>query len=115
MTPAERSLLLALFRWARAEGLEYGTTSWWCHRTGPREDWWGVDFNVGDECMTIWRGRMTGRSYFVASVTEAVDLVVALGMVPARFSAAYRAGWDAACGAARPASEWARVLPVVAR
>lgn len=31
----------------------------------------------------------------VASVTQALDLLVALGYLPARFSTAYRAGWDA--------------------
>lgn len=30
-----------------------------------------------------------------ASVREAVDLLVAFGFLPARFSSAYRAGWDA--------------------
>lgn len=31
----------------------------------------------------------------VASVAQAIDLLVALGYLPARFSTAYRAGWDA--------------------
>lgn len=31
----------------------------------------------------------------VASVTQALDLLVALGYLPARFSTAYRAGWEA--------------------
>lgn len=31
----------------------------------------------------------------VTSVTQALDLLVALGYLPARFSTAYRAGWDA--------------------
>lgn len=30
-----------------------------------------------------------------ASLTQAVDLLVAFGYLPARFSSAYRAGWDA--------------------
>jgi hypothetical protein len=32
----------------------------------------------------------------VRTVTEAVDVLVALGFLPARFSSAYRSGWDAA-------------------
>jgi hypothetical protein len=32
----------------------------------------------------------------VTTVTEAVDVLVALGFLPARFSSAYRSGWDAA-------------------
>lgn len=34
--------------------------------------------------------------HHVRSVTEAVDLLVALSYLPARFSSAYRAGWDKA-------------------
>jgi hypothetical protein len=102
MTPAERSLLLALFRWARAEGgLEYGRSSWWGNRTGPRAQWWNVDYDVGDEYLTVWYGTMPkAKPYYVASVTQAVDLVVALGIAPPRFSTAYRAGWDAHIDAA---------------
>jgi hypothetical protein len=96
VTPAERSLLLALFRWARAEGLQFGGASRWTRR-GPIEQRWGVSCDPGYSAfLTIWRGRDTARDYWVASIAEAVDLVVALGIAPARFSTAYRAGWDAA-------------------
>jgi len=36
------------------------------------------------------------REMEVRTVTEAVDLAVVFGYLPARFSSAYRAGWDAA-------------------
>ena len=112
MTPAERSLLLALFRWARAEGITYGGANWWS-RPGPIEQRWGIDFESDCDFLRIWRGRNTSRRYWVASITEAVDVLVALGIAPARFSTAYRAGWDAAGGA--PESESRRVRPAVPR
>jgi hypothetical protein len=99
MTPAERSLLLALFRWARTEGLVWGGANW-VSGTGPDGQRWGIDYDPGDEYLYIWRGRVVARRYWVASIAEAVDLVVALGIAPARFSTAYRAGWDAHIDAA---------------
>jgi hypothetical protein len=44
----------------------------------------------------------------VRTVTEAVDVLVALGFLPARFSSAYRVGWDKANGfaQARAAHRW---------
>lgn len=98
MSPEERELLLALFRWARAEGrMEWGR---WAHRwsrqTGPREQWLGVDYDPEDgKYLSLYRGRENARDYWVASVVEAVDVLAALGIVPPRFSSAYRAGWVA--------------------
>lgn len=111
MTPSERTLLLALFRWARAKGgLAYGTHYTWT-RLGPREQRWGVSFYPGDwepgepVALEIWRGRDTMKTYWVTDVAEAVDLVAALGIVPARFSTAYRAGYDACMRAHRIARQ----------
>jgi hypothetical protein len=115
MTAAERTLLLALFRWGRAEGLEYGRSSRWSRQTGERETWWGVDFCVGDEYIDVWRGRANEKRYFVASIAEAVDVLAALGIVPPRFSTAYRAGWYvAAPGHLRSLTDeqYAAILPV---
>lgn len=111
MTAAERILLLALFRWARAEGgLEYRSIYRWTRR-GPIEQRWGVSFDGVKPWLSIWRGRDTAKDYWIRDVAEAVDVLAALGIVPARFSTAYRAGWDAAGGA--PDSETARVRPAV--
>jgi hypothetical protein len=54
----------------------------------------------------------------VASVTQAVDLLVALGYLPARFSTAYRAGWDARADATDADGcldliTWPELAPVV--
>lgn len=47
--------------------------------------------------------------YELASFTQAVDLLVAYGLLPARFSTAYRAGWDAAYEADEVS--WSDVVP----
>lgn len=101
MTAAERSLLLALFRWARADpDIQFGRTYWVRHIGEPAHQW-GIDFHPEDfdsteraAPMIIWRYRIAANRYWVASVTEAVDLLVALGIAPTRFSTAYQAGWD---------------------
>lgn len=95
MAPTERALLLAVMRWARAEGIEFESAYWWTRR-GPIEQHWGVSLLDGESpFLTVWRGRDTGRDYWVRSLAEAIDLLVTLGILPARFSTAYRAGWDA--------------------
>lgn len=98
MTAAERTLLLALFRWARAEGrMEWGR---WAHRwsrqTGSREQWIGVDYDpdYGDR-LSLYRGYSAAKDYWFADIAEAVDVLAAIGILPARFSTAYRAGYDA--------------------
>lgn len=118
MTAAERALLLALFRWARADGVEFGTAYRWTRR-GPVEQRWGVSY-LGDDSpfLTIWRGRANARDYWVADLAEAVDLLAALGIVPARFTTAYRAGWDAAqlySIQAHHGAQWTAIRPYAKR
>jgi hypothetical protein len=101
VTAAERTLVLALFRWARTEGgLEYGGLYTWARRgLSQPEKRWGITFNPEEWAegepveLEIWRARITMKSYWVASIAEAVDLLAALGIVPARFSTAYAVGW----------------------
>lgn len=98
MTRAERTLLLAVFRWARAEGgLEWGRWAHrWARQTGPREQWLGVDYDPADgEYLSIYRGRGNAKEYWVSNAAEAVDVLVALGILPHRFSTSYRAGYEA--------------------
>lgn len=95
MTPAERTLLREVFRWAIREGIQQGTHARWTRR-GPVEQRWGVSLDFDRLYLTVWRGRCTGRDYLVTSIAEAVDVLVALGVLPPPFSTAYRAGWEAA-------------------
>lgn len=94
MTPAERALLREVFRWARQVGVRLDGGMRW---DGPPPRCWGVDYWHGQEYLLVWRAsKNTGKEYFVTSVAEAVDVLVALGILPARFSTAYAAGWQAA-------------------
>lgn len=102
MTRAERTLLLALFRWARAEGgLQYGGLYRWSRRTGKGQHW-GIIFHAEDwepgetVELDIWRSGINTQAFWAKSIAEAVDQLVALGIAPHRFSTAYRSGWDAA-------------------
>lgn len=96
MTPAERSLLLAVFRWARSTGVRLDGAMRW---TSPPPHRWGVDYyqrSDRDSDLHVYRtGQILGVNYMVMSVAEAVDVLVALGILPHRFSTAYRAGYDA--------------------
>lgn len=98
MTPAERSLLLAVFRWARAKGVRLDGAMRW---TSPPPHRWGVDFCPyefdRDEPvhLAIWRTGFSAKDYWVTSIAEAVDVLVALGLLPHRFSTSYAAGFEA--------------------
>lgn len=117
MTAAEWALLRQVIRWARAEGVESRYHGW--TRRGPIADRWGVSLEDAESPrLLIWRGRANGRDYWVASIAEAVDVLVALGILPARFSTAYRAGWDAGMGYAVTATygdEYRSIVPAVKR
>lgn len=95
MTPAERALLLALFRWAWGAGwinVGYRNAPIWRNPSGGpwvgmQKDHPGVIGVVGNE---------GEESYRAASISQAVDILAALDIIPARFSTAYAAGWYAA-------------------
>lgn len=100
MTGDERLLLAALRRWLR-ENKAYPTC-------------WGTGYRLADGRQIEWETTGARRwPHFaevgvhpdshrpltwheVQSVTQAVDVLVALGYLPVWFSSAYRAGWDSA-------------------
>ena len=101
MTPAEQGLLLAVFRWARAEAVErytlagtlvWGTDQWRVHR-----------LSYG---LLVTRGSAAPDIYYARDVPEAVDLLAALGILPPQFSTAYRAGYEACMRAHEVANDW---------
>jgi hypothetical protein len=101
MKSAERTLLLALFRWARSAGAI--NIGW------VRQPIWGtfpdgtaiVAYDHGHAIDSIQVRRATDPrlkrldDYPVRSVAEAVDILAALDVIPKRFSTAYAAGWTA--------------------
>lgn len=84
----------------------------WRRKSGGQFVWTSPAYHLGDGRVLAW---LTPRSqatcmkvgvtpdylrvafvwHKVVSVAQAVNLLVALGYLPARFSESYRAGWDA--------------------
>lgn len=100
MTTDEIALMREIVLWRRNHGMDfvrrrvYGAPYWKDYAT-KREVWFQFrDVNP----LTVSRpGEYGDESWdvVVTSLTEAVDLLVAYGFLPARFSSAYRAGWRA--------------------
>jgi hypothetical protein len=105
LTTDEIALLREIARWRRNHGgkLIYNAT-----QRGPvgieKENteaiaWLssGVDrYGRGEVGWTESNDLMPWRWYRVRTVTQAVDVLAAIGFLPVRFSSAYRAGWHAA-------------------
>lgn len=100
-------LLREIAKWRRANGVDYwrargilGRFTQWSEigRDGKQVS---IDFERGDEgwcaAMTIGRKRELGGLKIDDNWTlvQAVDVIVAVGYLPPRFSSAYRAGWEA--------------------
>jgi len=105
MTVAEIGVMREIVKWRREAGHLFAPMNsrylghWAEWRDGARA--FGrevtVDHSIPGKFAVRPEGRyVTGRWYVALSFTEAVDILVALGYLPARFSTAYRAGWDAA-------------------
>ena len=100
MTVAEIALMREIVRWRRNNGVRYRhLIHTWDGGHGAKAP--AVHVSVAGETMGVWRPHADDlRSHWtylwVESFTQAVDLLVALGYLPPRFSSAYRAGWHAA-------------------
>ncbi len=122
MTVAEIGLMREITLWRRRTDLGYYKRSWKEHGRFIPTEWDDtkrryasgaevvVEFQQGDDGIRAQVGYHRGdqRSFEhwipVASVTEAVDILVALGFLPPRFSSAYRAGWRRCARLARAAA-----------
>lgn len=94
MTVEEIRLMRAIVRWRRANGVDL--RAWrgcWVLPDGSQ-----ISYETTDPAEVAHEPQGRGGLQWirVRSVTQAVDLLVALGYLPARFSSAYRAGWHAA-------------------
>jgi hypothetical protein len=98
MTVAEIALMRELVWWRKANGVQYWRArhplgrfvSW---RTRDREVVWEPS---EERPLGYGHPRQTAEWVKAETLTQAIDLIVALGYLPARFSSAYRAGWHAA-------------------
>lgn len=96
MNTHERALLVAAMRWARAEDRVERVNGYEWTRHGLPTLRWSVAWEDPESPkLTIWRGRTTAKEYWVEDIPEAIDVLCALGILPPRFSTAYRSGWDA--------------------
>jgi len=108
MTTADVALMREIVRWRKSHGIELSTlhgcyqepTKWggiWGREQGHAVTWSTdphdgapLGFSKGGSTVHDWRWSE------VESFGQAVDLLVAYGFLPPRFSSAYRAGWHAA-------------------
>lgn len=118
MSVEDIALLREIARWCRGSGpwprVDYYARPKGDHSWSQRADLPGLPYQAGRGAWVALEVRDTddpGDAYAVLlyskgspvsdkievrSVTQAVDLLVALGFLPQRFSSAYRAGWHAA-------------------
>ena len=94
MTVHEIALMREIVKWRRANGWIYlHPAAPWVESESGRAVSLTEDDDVG---ITDDYHRAQYEWYRAHSVTEAVDLLAALGYLPARFSSAWWAGWNAA-------------------
>lgn len=106
MTREERDLIVAARRWARANGWELH------HWRGAINATYDSDatltINVTDGMVCLWRKRDDGTwplrsvDHAVESVRQGVDLLCALGVLPAWMSSQWQAGLTAGVQLAGP-------------
>ncbi len=110
LTADEVALLRAIVRWRREMGIEYSYAGA-CYR-----DDYGVtvmwDYSAGPEIGYVRKRGDRITWIAVGTLTEAVDILVSFGLLPVRFSSAYREGWDANSGARHGSDDhWESVRP----
>jgi hypothetical protein len=94
MTVREIALMREIVKWRRANGWIYlHPAAPWVESESGRAVSLTEDGDIG---ITDDYHRAQYEWYRAHSVTEAVDLLAALGYLPARFSSAWWAGWNAA-------------------
>lgn len=92
MTLDEIALMREVFRWARNNSV--GATAW--HHSW-RQGMTGKMVAEGGGTIGWAPDRWTDYHWLaVDSVTQAIDVLVAVGYLPRRFSSAYLKGWEAA-------------------
>lgn len=99
MTVDEVALVREIVRWRRNRKAEYEHAWAALRMTDGRSIAWNTYSalhwpKAGEIGVCADRRRRPLCWHEVHSVTEAVDVIVALGYLPQRFSSAYRAGWE---------------------
>lgn len=93
LSPEDRQLLREVFCWARANGWRAEAQSpefhIWRHRDGREVD---VYFDGNGSEMTVETATRRSGVWYPMRIAEAVDVLVALGILPQQFSSAFAAG-----------------------
>jgi hypothetical protein len=108
LTTDEIALLRAIVRWRREMAIEYVAPG---QLLGEYRDSHGVRVlwdHVPEPEVGFTRNARTQPIRWVAvdTLAETVDVLVAFGFLPSRFSSAYRDGWDARDGLGDRDSGW---------
>ncbi len=104
LTPEDRQLLRSVLKWARANGWRgsrFVVGRRWDDAMGDNEVVWWHD-TVDRDAWTLVTNLVPGE-VCPRSVAQAVDVLVALGVLPAEFSSAYTAGRESL----NTGTEWA--------
>ena len=95
-----RHLIADVHRWARTNGWNWHECWGWVNARYASNVTLGIDWDSDNSTVTVRAGQVLLRptTYPVGSVRQAVDLLVALDILPVQFSSAYEAGLhDAIC------------------
>jgi hypothetical protein len=99
LTADEIALMREIVGWRRNHEIDfvrriipYGAPYWKDYRTG-REVWF--EYRTGNSVSVVADGGEWPVQIPAGTLTQTVDVLVAYGYLPQRFSSAYRAGWQA--------------------
>ena len=88
-----RQLLAAIHRWARTNGWNWHECWGWVNARYASEATLGVEWEDGTVVIRSGEVLLRSKTYPVDGVRQAVDLLFALDILPARYTRAYEAGW----------------------
>jgi hypothetical protein len=99
MTVGEIALMRQIIAWCKENGIRFrkmpvfGTRRWF-DATQPLTVRRSVWVDLETESISMQAGRVDAPWHEAESVTQGVDVLVAYGYLPARFSSTYRAGYE---------------------
>ncbi len=95
LTIKDIALMRQIIAWRKTVFVELRSTHGVWMKVGDPDDRRAVTWDEGEVGLTSHYDRERMRWVGVTSLGQAVDVLVAFGYLPARFSTAYRDGWSA--------------------
>ena len=90
-----RHLIADVHRWARTNGWNWHECWGWVNARYASDATLGIDWDNGTVTVRAGQVLLRPTTYPVGSVRQAVDMLVALDILPASFARAYRTGFEA--------------------